>query len=351
MTGRGPAARAAVPSGMTERSVAARVVASLVLAGLFAWGLRAAGVPVLPREGALDDVRWGGVASFLALVVGSHLLRAWRWRLLLADVGAPPWPRLLAASTLGLAAVVLLPLRLGEIVRPTLIRDERIGWLPALGTVAAERVIDGLVVAVTLGLALVLAPPLDPPPERIGTLEIPPGLIPRTAMAAAVVFGLATVALVVVHVAKGPLIRRLRARGWDRPVDWIEGATGGIAFVGGPRLPQIAGITVGYWLLIQLAHLVLAQACGIPLSYGQTVGVVGVVALGGVVPAGPGLFGVFQASGFAGLAMYLRPDVVLDEGATWVFLLYSVQIAWYVVSASLAGAYWLAYERPRAPAG
>lgn len=339
---------------MTRRTVTARVVASLVLAGLFAWGLRAAGVPVLPREGALDDVRWGGVAAFLALVIGSHLLRAWRWRLLLADVGAPPWPRLLAASTLGLAAVVILPLRLGEIVRPTLIRDERIGWMPALGTIAAERVIDGLSVAVCLGLALLWVPPLDPPPERIGTLEIPPGLIPQTAMAAAVVFALATVALVVIHLAKAQLIRQLRARApaWgQRPIAWIEGATQGIAFIGGPRLPQIAAITVGYWLLIQLAHLVLALACGIPLTYGQSVGVVGVVALGGVVPAGPGLFGVFQASGFAGLAMYLRPADVLDEGSTWVFLLYSVQITWYVLSALVAGAWWFARERSRPSGG
>ncbi len=150
------------------------------------------------------------------------------------------------------------------------------------------------------------------------------------------------------------MIRQLRARApaWgERPVAWIEGATQGIAFIGGPRLPQIAGITVGYWLLIQLAHLVLAQACGIPLTYGQSVGVVGVVALGGVVPAGPGLFGVFQASGFAGLAMYLRPDVVLDEGSTWVFLLYSVQITWYVFSALVAGAWWVARERSRPSVG
>ena len=59
----------------------------------------------------------------------------------------------------------------------------------------------------------------------------------------------------------------------------------------------------------------------------------GVLGLGVLVPAGPGLFGAFQASTYAALAMYFHDDVVLGPGTVFVFLLYTISGAWHLVAA------------------
>jgi uncharacterized membrane protein YbhN (UPF0104 family) len=85
--------------------------------------------------------------------------------------------------------------------------------------------------------------------------------------------------------------------------------------------------TVIYWGLNGLSIWLLARACGLnELTLMQAFVVLGVIGVGIIVPAGPGLFGAFQASTYAGLAMYFHDDVVLGAGAVFVFLLYVFQV-------------------------
>ena len=72
---------------------------------------------------------------------------------------------------------------------------------------------------------------------------------------------------------------------------------------------------------------ILARGCGIEsITIVQAFVVMGVLGVGILVPAGPGLFGAFQASTYAALAMYFPDDVVLGPGGVFVFLLYVIQI-------------------------
>src|SRR5262245_16633895 len=58
----------------------------------------------------------------LALLAATHFCRAWRWNNLLAPIGAPlPAGKLLAISSVGFLAILALPARLGEFVRPALL--------------------------------------------------------------------------------------------------------------------------------------------------------------------------------------------------------------------------------------
>src|SRR5690606_39620257 len=85
----------------------------------------------------------------LLLVAMTHFCRAWRWNNLLEPIGVKLSPaRLLAISSVGFMAILALPARLGEFVRPALIRRKgEISAAAALGTVAVERIIDGLLVS------------------------------------------------------------------------------------------------------------------------------------------------------------------------------------------------------------
>ena len=75
------------------------------------------------------------------------LLRAQRWRLLLAPVAAVPLAPAFSATAIGFAATAVLPLRLGEVIRPAVLaRRVGFGVSPALSSVVLERLFDMLFV-------------------------------------------------------------------------------------------------------------------------------------------------------------------------------------------------------------
>src|SRR5512140_203616 len=153
----------------------------LVAVGL-GWLLHAGALPVLPPASALARVRWWTVAVYALLFATMHLVRSSRWYFLLAPVHRLPLRRALTVTLVGYSALTLLPFRLGEVVRPWLIhKRDRVSFFAATGTVGAERVIDGLVVSVTLLVALSCSKPVSPLPDRIGDLPIPAALVPGVA--------------------------------------------------------------------------------------------------------------------------------------------------------------------------
>src|SRR4029079_11245838 len=90
------------------------------------------------------------VGLYLATLAVTHLFRAWRWDFLLRSAGARvPLHRLLAISSVGFMAILALPLRLGELVRPYYVaREGHVRMSAALGTIAVERIVDGLVISI-----------------------------------------------------------------------------------------------------------------------------------------------------------------------------------------------------------
>jgi hypothetical protein len=80
-----------------------------------------------------------------------------------------------------------------------------------------------------------------------------------------------------------------------------------------------------YWGCNALGVWLLAVGCGLPLGFGHAMAVMGVLAIGILLPAGPGLFGNFQLAVTAILRLYLAEAVVETRGAVFVFLLYVLQ--------------------------
>src|SRR5262249_54415560 len=86
---------------------------------------------------------------WLGLQIIVHLCRSLRWNDLLAPLGVrvPAGP-LLAISSVGFMAILALPVRLGEVVRPGLLGQGGYSAASAaLRAVAAERIVDGLIVS------------------------------------------------------------------------------------------------------------------------------------------------------------------------------------------------------------
>jgi hypothetical protein len=291
-------------------------------------------------------VQWWTVAAYVVTWSLVHVVRAWRWRYLLEPIAHVPTRKLLLTSFIGFAAIVMLPMRAGEFVRPALVREKGVlsGW-SATGTVAAERIIDGLVLSLMLLFGLVAATPLDPLPETIGALELSPAVVPKAAYFALIVFGCAFVVMGLFYFARSwtralventvglvskPLAQWLSER--------VERVSRGLSFL--PRveytLPFVA-ITTGYWLLNAAAAWLLGYGCGLhTLGFAEACVLTGVLALGIMVPNAPGFFGAFQFSAYAALSLYLPEEQLFGAGSTLVFLLFVAQNGIMLVAAAIS---------------
>lgn len=131
---------------------ALKYLISLTIAGVLLWYV----YRDLDISAMLDKLRaahygWVGLAIVVSLL--SHLLRAYRWRLLLAPLGYRTLTvfRTLLAVMVGYFANLIIP-RMGEVSRCGLLkRTDHIPITTSLGTVVAERTVDlGCLIIITI---------------------------------------------------------------------------------------------------------------------------------------------------------------------------------------------------------
>ncbi|KAA6440657.1 flippase-like domain-containing protein [Dyadobacter flavalbus] len=133
-----------------------RYAVSLLLAGGLIWFVfKDINLAEMLDRFAESDWRWIAVSCFFLLC--AHMIRAWRWGMLMEPLGHKPglWNSIISVLT-GYFANYIVP-RMGEVTRcGTLYRLERIPVNLSFGTVVAERIFDVLVLLVMIGLNFVL---------------------------------------------------------------------------------------------------------------------------------------------------------------------------------------------------
>lgn len=312
-----------------------KLLGSLVVAAVFAWLLRAGRLPVLPPREAFANVSWWMLPTYSVLWCGVHFVRAVRWKYLLDPMATVPIRRVLGVQLVGFAAIAFLPLRTGEAVRPLMIRQKGLSGWAATGTIAAERILDGLTLTLMLLLGLALSTPQDPLPDRIGELPISPSIVPKAAYGALVLFGTAFVVMGLFYWARGWARRTTESiLGLASPklgtwvADKVEHVASGLAFLPNARhsVPFIL-LTMVYWGANSLGILLMAHGTGFDaFTYAEACVTMGVVALGILVPNAPGFFGAYQLSFYAALAVFYPPAKVVTDGAACVLFVYTAQV-------------------------
>jgi len=333
----------ALGAGRSGRRLLWQLALGGVIAGLFVWLMRKGAMPLVPPQSAFADMRWWTAAAYFLGWSVVHVLRAARWQLLLAPIAKVSLRRVFAASFVGFLAILVLPLRAGEVVRPVMVREPgRLSAWAAAGTLGAERIADGLVLSVMLFIALLLSRPLDPLPDRLGDLPISVSIIPRAAYAALLLFVVAFVVMLAFHrwkVAARRLLHRLIDPLSPRLATWvsrrIESVADGLRFLSLWRKSfPFALITIAYWMLNVACTWLLGWGVGFEgFSYARACVMTGVLALGILMPNAPGYFGAYQFSLYAGLAMFYPRDLVLERGAAFVLAMYVLQTSITVVFA------------------
>jgi len=295
------------------------------------WALGREGLDVVPPWRSLRRIAPWALPAYAALLLAVNWLRAARWRHLLAPIAAVPVRRVIAVSWVGFAAIAILPLRLGELARPLLIADERISRSAALGTIAAERVLDGVVVSMVLAASLLATPDA-------------PAWIGNAGWATLALFAVALAALYAV------LFARETARRWTeralglasrrlgtRVGVWVTELAAGLSALPDRRaLAPFLLETILYWAVNAFSMWVLARGCGLDLSLLGACSAMAFLAVGILLPTGPGLFGNFQYAVFLALGLYLPADVVHDPGSAYVFVLWASQMTMHVLLAAVS---------------
>jgi glycosyltransferase 2 family protein len=268
---------------------------------------------------------WRLIALAVALVWLTYLIRAFRWRTLLAPLAPRAGLReSFAATCVGFAAIFLVGRAVGEVLRPAFlsVRDREVRPGPAFVTIAVERIFDTAAVVVLFAANMVVLR-LPGVGDEVSTRIRTWGLV----LLAATLAGL--VALAFVKRFAGALTARLDAkterlpRVLRRPVKIFGGLLAQTAQALGVltdarELLIVVGWTAALWAAITAANLLVLRAFGIPLGVSEAVFVLGWSLVGSLVPTPGGGAGTYHAATAYSLMTYFAVAETEAKAATIV---------------------------------
>ncbi len=341
-----------------------KLVASLLITVGIWLTLRKGGLKVVPESGDFGQVKWWVLPAYAGTLLAMTWFRSVRWRFLLRGIADIPKKRLFAVSCIGFVAILAMPFRLGEFVRPYMIRsapDPRrpdvkpITMTAATSSIVAERVIDGLYLSIVLALALVLVPTVHPLPEKVVGLPISVAQVRYWGFLMLGVFCVAFATIAVFYFARSwahkatlavfgkvsmPLAEKLAGMA-EKLADGLH------VFGKGGNFAGFMFESTLYWGLNVLGMWMMAWGSGVvhadgsPITFGESCSLMGMLGVTILIPGPPGMLGVFQAGIYAGMTMYFPTNIVTGPGAAYVFLLYATQVVFQL----LAGGAGLIMER------
>jgi len=301
-----------------------QIAGGVLISGLALWlTLRGKDLGAIWAAAQQADYAW--LVPYVGILAVIHLARTLRWGILLEPVAQVPFSRLNAVSAVGFMALMILPFRIGEFARPYLIAERpRIRVSATLSSVVVERVADGLFTAALLVLTLLAVP------EGTAGLH----LLRVAGLVVFAVFG-ALLAFLVVAYRNRALAVRFTHRVLDPLSPRLAGRASAMmdAFIHGlrvvPSRSKVATfflLTALYWCMNAWGMSVLARAFDLHLTLVQSFTVLGVLVVGVMIPAGPGMVGTFQAATVLGLSLFV-PTAALDtRGTAYANVLWAVQL-------------------------
>lgn len=300
----------------------------LLTAACLAWVL--AGIDGAAVQEALARASWAYVLPSWGVFALCHGVRTLRIRAL---IGQPlPLGQLYAINGVGFLAINVVPLRLGELVRPYLIaRLQQVPFGAAMAAIFLERLLDMLAL---LTLLLWVAAFVELPPQgvTVGGLDI----VAAGQRFAVVFLGGGLVFIAALLAVGGPLIDRVEALipapGLARRIgEFLRAFHQGLGGLARQplRAAQVLAATAALWAgTIGAVLLVMLAFEGVPHSYRAAAAVWTTTITGMTVAPTPGFFGAYEAFCLAGLLLW---GVERTLGATFAVVLHLVQFGFTVI--------------------
>lgn len=315
--------------------------ASFGLAGLLLWlALRNIDFSEIGEALRNADYRWLIPLAIVTLI--SHALRAWRWTLLLEALperrsSQQPVSVLKAfyAVMIGYMVNYAAP-RLGEVVRTAnLAAQERLAFTSVLGTVVIERILDVVVLAVSILTVLYLL--RDQLLALTGLFESHLDALPVGLLALGLL-GLALIALLLVYAYRS-LAHSGDPPGWFKKLQGILTAfrQGLATVIESDRRGALLWSTGAIWFCYVLMAYLPFVLFGMDVTYGITLGdawcIMILGAIGVAIPS-PGGAGTYHAITIATLVTLFQVDAA--PAASYAILSHAGQMLLYIGVGALA---------------
>lgn len=274
----------------------------------------------------LEQVKMGPFMGYVGLFAAAHAIRIARWGVLVRALGDIRWKDIVAVGSVGYMCIIVFPLRLGEFVRPVLIRGRGVTASGALATVVVERVIDGLLFVALFFVFISMLPETGNP--AVDAVKI-------TGYLAGAVFLTVLGVLIGAYTNREATLRLARRIGepihkglTDKAVGLLEAFIEGLKVLPNRRrLVLFFGMTAFYWAAQGIGLKFMATAAGIPdLSYTGAFAILAVLVVGIMIPAGPGFTGTFELAVAAGFSLLILSPASLENVALFTILLHVVQL-------------------------
>jgi len=274
-----------------------KIILGLILSALFIYlSLRGIDMDALLHSLKRIDFSYALISAVILVVM--QIVRSVRWGVLLAPLEKVSQPVLFAITSVGFLAIVAIPARLGELVRPYLIaKKSSIPMSSALATIFMERLLDSVTVLIILATTLILTP-------------LPSWLVKSGVFVLGITV-LAFVLIIFVHLKKeyllnlsASLTRRLSPR-WHGITHTIGHFIGGFGIMADGKRFAIAGLfSLTFWLLDAFSIYLLFKAFKINLPFMAAVVIMLVLLVGIAIPTAPGFIGNWHFACVMGLAIF-----------------------------------------------
>ncbi len=291
-------------------AMAKNIVISLIFGTLFVW-IAVSGVDFEVLGASLATMDYLPLVPFVLLIVVYHVLRVWRWSLILGPAYPVSFRSLFSINMVGFMAINLLPARIGEVARPYLLLEkENVPLGAGLASVLVERMLDFLTMLLFLGVVVFLVDlPTTAVTVRGETYDIIV-VVQRVFLVAALpaVGGLIGLMLFepwmyrLLHATVGRVLPGLAARSES----FFRSFMDNLRPLKNPRVLMVQVVlTLVIWSITPMTEWLMFRVFHLDhLGAGAALTVVATLLVGMLIPAPPGFAGNFEAFTMGGLAIY-----------------------------------------------
>lgn len=249
----------------------------------------------------LSRAQWPLLLAAAGMYFVAMTLRAWRWTVLLTPIKRLTLPQIWPVTAMGYAGNLILPARLGEVLRAAVLKTRGVPMSAGLATIATERVVDGLATVAIVVLTMPLLP------------QTAPQWLITGGRVAGAVFALGLLVLWLMLAARSAVARvldRVGARfpALAKPATWMLHFVDGLAVLRSPRLlGRVLILTAVAWAASITEYWLAVASVGVYLSPAGASFCISAIGLSSAVPAAPGYLGTQELVGVAVLGLWGIP--------------------------------------------
>lgn len=314
---------------MAEAQTAARwrnLIISLIVSGGFLY-LAFRNVKLDELGAALGRVNGGWLLVSIGVSLLIMVFRAWRWQLELRPLAHVPLGRLWVITSVAYLAINLLPVRLGEVVRPWLLsRRSTVSFPNVVGNIVVEKTMDSILILFYILVGLT-------------TIENLPVWVRRGAIFPAVGAGL-LVTLVLLFWWRGEafvdrwVLHLLpeRFRGSLKKI--LASMADGMRVIPNPGLLlAVFLVSLVLWFLPILSSYIMIRAFDLNAPFSAALVVFIFVGFGTALPNLPGMIGPYQYACQLALGLFGVSEV---DGLAYGLVLNAVQFLTLIAQGLIA---------------